>query len=561
MSDLLRRYFETHGGVGFPLLRLRRYVESHGFPGPEEVPELAERLSLPAAAVRSAASFYAALEEPPEVFRVCRGTSCNLAGAERLQAALHGETETAPVYCLGFCDRSPAVLTPEGEVILGEAARRLPEIPWKGNHPPPPDVRCAAPEAIVTRHLSPAAPAVELEDARRAGVYTALAQALGGSPEAVLEALERSGERGRGGAGFPAGVKWRRCAQAPGEEKVVIANGDEGDPGSYVDRVLMEHDPHSVLEGMLLAGFAVGASRGIVFVRGEYPQAVERMEAAVEEARKAKLLGPAVVGRGFAFDVTVFTGQGSYVCGEETALLNALEGFRGEVRLRPPYPTESGLHGHPTVVHNVETLVNVPWIVERGGEAYRALGTGASSGTKALCLNHGFARPGIVEVELGISLRRVMEELGGGGREGRKIEAVLLGGPMGSLLTPDQWDLPVCYGAMEERGVRLGHGGLVALLEGTDYRALLAQLLEFMRRESCGKCVPCRLGSQRAHELARDGDGDGRLDAGRRPDLGRLFTVMEEASLCAFGQLMPGPMRTLVERFGERIFARREEGG
>jgi NADH-quinone oxidoreductase subunit F len=272
------------------------------------------------------------------------------------------------------------------------------------------------------------------------------------------------------------------------------------------------------------------------------------MRRALAEARAAELLGPAVLGSDFAFDIELCSGHGSYVCGEETALLNAIEGRRGEVRLRPPYPAVEGLHGRPTVVNNVETLVNVPWIVRHGAERYRALGTPTSSGTKALCLNHGFARPGIVEVELGSALRDVIEGVpadaggGGGGRGGVPLAAVLLGGPMGSLLTPDQWDVPIGYSEMSRRGVQLGHGGLVALPMGTDFASLLEQLLEFMAEESCGKCVPCRLGSHQALALARQGSG-----GERRVRLTRLLDLIGETSLCAFGQLMPGPMGRILE--------------
>jgi NADH:ubiquinone oxidoreductase subunit F (NADH-binding) len=405
-------------------------------------------------------------------------------------------------------------------------------------------MRCAAERPIVTRRVAKGDFA-DLEAARADGAYDALEQALAGAPDDVLRAIEDSGERGRGGAGFPTGRKWRAGAEAAGDLKYVIANGDEGDPGSFIDRVLMERDPHAVLEGLALCAWAVGAAEGIVYVRCEYPEALRRMQEAVAAAEQAGVLGQSVLGSRFCFRVTVFPGMGSYVCGEETAMLNAIEGFRGEVRLRPPYPTESGLHGRPTIVNNVETLVNVPWIVANGARAYSALGTQQSSGTKAMCLNHGFARPGIVEVEFGMTLRELIETHGGGS-DNAPLEAVILGGPMGSVLPPDRWDVPICYEAMQQRSIRLGHGGLVALPEGTDFRRLLVHWLEFMQRESCGKCVPCRIGSQRALELARS--------PADRSGLQRLLEVMTEGSLCAFGQLMPGPMNELLEHFGDRIF-------
>jgi NADH-quinone oxidoreductase subunit F len=366
-------------------------------------------------------------------------------------------------------------------------------------------------------------------------VYDALLAALRESPRRVLAEVERSDERGRGGGGFPTGAKWRAAAAAPGP-RVVVANGDEGDPGSYVDRMLLEEDPHTVLEGLALCAFAVGAEEGVLFIRSEYPRALRRMREAVAEAEVEGLVG---ANAARPFRVRVASGFGSYVGGEETALLETLEGRAGEVRLRPPYPVERGLLGRPTVVNNVETLAVIPWIVTHGGDAYRRLGTAASSGTKALCLNAGFRRPGIVEIELGRSLRRVIE--GEGGTRPEELEAILLGGPMGSLLFEDEWDVPLCYEALAQRGVRLGHGGLVAVPRGIDWRTWLVQGLEYMARESCGKCVPCREGSRRARDAVGAGACSGEtLDA--------LLACIEQTSLCGFGRGAPGPLRKLVAR-------------
>ena len=358
----------------------------------------------------------------------------------------------------------------------------------------------------------------------------------------MLRELERSGERGRGGGGFPTAVKWRRAAAAAGPEKVVIVNGDEGDPGSFVDRVLLERDPHGVLEGLALSALAIGARRGVVFIRSEYPRAIRRMRGAVAEAERAGILGERLAGDGPSFHVRVVEGFGSYVCGEETALIAALEGERGEVRPRPPYPTERGLSGHPTVVNNVETLVNVPWIVERGGDAFAAIGTKHSNGTKALCLNAGFANPGIVEVPFGWSLRDVIQDWGATSCDERELTGVLVGGPMGSFLTPEACDVTLCWAALAERGVRLGHGGLVAVPHGTDLAALARHLLGFVAAESCGRCLPCRAGSARALRLAH---GDLR---GNAPEIHTVLDVMRAASLCAFGRDTPGPVQALMER-------------
>ncbi len=490
-------------------------------------PAQREPLVAPAATARGAASFYADQHFAAPVDRRCRGLSCRLAAAGDMPV-----TEQ-PVYCLGYCDQSPVRLTAAGVVLSG----------LDGQTPLPPDVRCAARRPVVTeRLLHGDGNAADLPVATAAGVYATLTDWVQHrQPAELLDVISASGERGRGGAGFPTGDKWRACAAADGPGKVVVANGDEGDPGSYIDRLLMEHDPHAVIEGLALCAFAVGASRGLVFVRSEYPQARLRIEQAVADATAAGLLAGADGGGLFDFTVEVIAGHGSYVCGEETALLNAIEGRRGEVRVRPPYPVEQGLYGLPTVVNNVETLVNIPWIARHGAAAYRALGTATEPGTKVLCLNHGFGRPGPVEVDFGISLREVIETLGDGGADGRAIEAVVLGGPMGSVLTADRWDVPVGYASMHAQGIELGHGGLVALPAGTDYRSVLIDWLQFMADESCGRCVACRSGSQRALALAAD-------PVRHRAELEGLLDTIVAGSLCAFGRNIPRPVRELLQQ-------------
>jgi NADH:ubiquinone oxidoreductase subunit F (NADH-binding)/NADH:ubiquinone oxidoreductase subunit E len=536
----VRHFFETHQGSNSPLVVIQQFVRAHGIPDPVQVKQLSQEVALPEAAIRGALSYYSDLHQPPEATRVCIGTSCVLAGAKDLLAASRRLTQCRGVYCVGFCDRSPAALRSDDRaVVLNGHASPEPLLDPAFPEPTRPAIRSVARKTIVTRRIG-RGDFSELGAARGDGAYATLAKVRRMRPEDVISALEQSGERGRGGAAFPTGSKWRRCAEAHSDAKYVIANGDEGDPGSFIDRVLIEDDPHSILEGMAISGHAVGAQKGIVYIRSEYPRAMERMKLAIQTATAAGLLDD--------FQLSIFPGMGSYVCGEETAMLNAIEGLRGEVRLRPPYPVVEGLFGKPTVVNNVETLVNVPWILEHGAAGYSALGTKGSPGTKAVCLNHGFAAPGILEIEFGRSLRDVIERDAGGSVCGQRLEAVLIGGPMGSVALPSQWDVPVCYQAMAERNLILGHAGLVAVPEGTNIRTLFLHWIEFMAEESCGKCVPCRLGSKRALEVAQSAEASRPL-----PQLERLFDVMRQGSLCAFGQLMPGPMSQMLKHFGDRI--------
>ncbi len=526
------RYWKTHGAVASPTETIAARFSSELDDG--SLSDLADEVGLPVATVRGTGSFYADLQRDDSagpVVYVCDGTSCRLSGGAVLE-----ETERRcghrcrKVYCLGLCDRSPAsVMNCE---LLRERERTV--------------VRCAAPTPIVTARILDG-PVREIQAAIRAGVYKGLTAALASTPEHLLEQVELSGERGRGGAGFSTGTKWRSATRVESAKRYVIANGDEGDPGSFVDRVLMEDDPHSIIEGMLLCGYAIGADEGIVYIRSEYPQAISTMTGAVDAARDEGLLGTDICGSGFNFDVRVFEGKGSYVCGEETALINSLEGLRGEVQIRPPYPTEYGLYGKPTVINNVETLINIPFIARKGGAAYAFFGTTATCGTKAICLNHGFANPGLVEVEFGITFREVIEEIGGGGQGGEPLAAVLVGGSMGTLLKPQDWDLPVCLDVLSRHNIQLGHGGMVAIPESSNFRDLLVHLVEFMVRESCGKCVPCRLGSQALLNAVKEE---------RSPaELVRMLDFIENGSLCAFGQFVPGPIRTLINDFGERISA------
>jgi NADH-quinone oxidoreductase subunit F len=342
---------------------------------------------------------------------------------------------------------------------------------------------------------------------------------------------------GRGGAAFPTGRKWDAVSKAKAQPRYVVCNADESEPGTFKDRVLMEGDPFAVLEGMTIAGLATRSERGYLYIRGEYPLAAERMAIAIESARAAGLLGPNVMNSGCAFDIEVRRGAGAYICGEETALFNSIEGKRGEPRNKPPFPVEVGLFGKPTVVNNVETLVNIPLILTLGGEAYAGIGTPASTGPKLFCLSGNVARPGVYEVDFGITLGGLID-LAGGVPGGRKIRAVLLGGAAGVFVGPDKLDVPLTFEGTRAAGATLGSGVVFVLDESIDLGDILARIAAFFRDESCGQCVPCRVGTVRQQELLE------RLRSGRpigdRADefalLKEIGQVMRDASICGLGQ-------------------------
>jgi formate dehydrogenase iron-sulfur subunit len=367
------------------------------------------------------------------------------------------------------------------------------------------------------------------------GGYRALEKTLTRPRFEIVDAVEVSGLRGRGGAGFPAGRKWRVVAEQGSPEKFVVANADEGDPGAYIDRFLIEDDPHALIEGVLLAGYAVGACKGWIYLRKEYPRAEEILRAAIEEARTAGLLGERVFGADFDFKLELVTGQGSYICGEETAMLGAIEGRRPEVSARPPYPTEHGLFGKPTLINNVETLVNVPWIVTHGGEAYCALGFSKSRGTKVVSLNSLFVRPGLYEIEFGMPVRQIVEELGGGLRDGADIKAVIIGGPLAGVIPPHLLDTPFGFEELQAIGASVGHGGIVAFDEHTSIAELVYHVFSFGAYESCGKCPPCRIGARQVEQNFKRIVESGSAPSANFGEFQELITALKWTSLCGHG--------------------------
>jgi NADH:ubiquinone oxidoreductase subunit F (NADH-binding) len=444
----------------------------------------------------------------------CRGLACFVARHDRPDWWERASSTEPRVYCLGQCYRAPA-----------EVADPIDE----------PAVEVRARHGIVLGGILNGPQTREAY--RRRGGYASLERARRQRCARLVDEIDRSGLRGRGGAGFPTGAKWRAIAQESALEKFIVANGDEGDAGAFVDRILMERAPHQLIDALVLAAHAIGATRGYVYVRAEYPRAVARVIDAIDEARHAGYIGADAEGTGAGgrpFDLEVVVGRGSYVCGEETALLNAIEGRRPEARTRPPYPTTSGLFGRPTLVQNIETLTNVPWIAEHGGDAYRALGYASSRGTKVVCLNSLFRRPGLYEIEFGWPVRRIVDELGGGLRSG-PIKGVIIGGPLARILPPSLFDTPFAFEDLRAVGAAVGHGGVIAFDDRTSVLELAREVFSFGAFESCGTCTPCRLGTRRIEailERALQRRASGRTDA---PELVDVVSALAQGSLCGHG--------------------------
>jgi NADH:ubiquinone oxidoreductase subunit F (NADH-binding)/NADH:ubiquinone oxidoreductase subunit E len=544
---------------------------AQGYIATEDIPRLAAEWHLPAQLIRSAAHFYDALKptEPgPRRLQICDGEACRAAGADGLAEQVRvllggpdGEGRLPErVTCLGYCSCAPNLLLdgrPLSAASVGGAAGAvaawrdpaspLPEGPRNPCHPPPDGAPC-----VLLRRFGQGAAAYAT--ARSLGAYAALEKAVSAmTPEQVVAEIEQSRLRGRGGAGFPSGRKLRTVAETPSNtgHKYLVANLDEGDAGAYIDKELAEQDPHALIEGILLAAYACGADRAFIYVRHEYPRAIATLQRAIDEARGAGWYHRQAVSGEFRCDLRLIEGQGAYICGEETSLLRSIEGLPAQVSIRPPYPAESGLWGEPTAVNNVETLCNLPWIIEHGGAAYGALGNGDSRGTKLVSLNSRVARPGLYEVELGkITLREILFDLAGGMADGRQFKAVQVGGPLGAILPESLLDTPFDFESLSKVGGILGHGGMVVYGQGDDLFAIARGLLAFCARESCGKCFPCRFGSQRGVELLDRIRADGFTEERRRL-LDDLLETLELGSLCGLGGMIPLPVRSVLRWFPE----------
>ena len=513
---------------------LHALQEAAGWITPGGLNHAAEALGVPPAEAYGVATFYdlfATTARPATVVRVCDDVGCRLFGAAAIDAALAAggltDAERHASPCLGLCDHGAAAL-------VQRVGARPAEVRAVATATMPVVEGGAAGRRLLARvgRVDPGS----LEDYRALGGYAALTRSMDMGPDAVIAAVSAAGLRGRGGAAFPTGAKWRAVADQVGRPRHVVANADESEPGTFKDRVLMEADPFALVESLTIAGLAVGAERGWVYVRGEYPLARARLEGAIAAARVAGLLGPSVAGCGRAFDIELRVGAGAYICGEETALFNSIEGYRGEPRNKPPFPTTHGLFGEPTAVNNVETLLNVPAIVLHGPEAYRAVGTAESSGTRLFCLSGHAARPGLYEHPFGVTLRAVIEAAGGVAG-GRSLQAVLLGGAAGTFVTPGQLDVELSFEGARAAGVALGSGVVMLFDDGVDLHDVLVRMARFFRDESCGQCVPCRVGTQRVLEWLQTPSPDPAV-------LDDLMSVMTDASICGLGQTATSALRS-----------------
>jgi len=534
-----------------PALHIAQSIYGY-IPEPVAV-EIGRLLDVPLADVYGVIDFYALFYKAPvgkRVLRVCLDPACALSGGDEVLDALCAHLGTGPdqvtsdgAYtvepspCLGLCEIAPAVLAGErrlGRVRGDQASRILLELREPAGKVNEPAGHLAGDLRLLTANCGKGR-ATSLEEYEAGGGYAGLRKALTMTPEATVAAVKASGLVGRGGAAFPTGLKLEGAAAAPGSPKYVVCNADESEPGTFKDRILMEGDPHLVLEGLAIAAYAVRAHQGYIYVRGEYPAAYRALEAAITEAREAGYLGGNLLGSGFDLEVELFRGAGAYICGEETALFESMEGKRGFPRMKPPFPTTHGLFGKPTAINNVETLCNLPFIIDKGVEAYRRIGTEKSPGPKLFCVSGDVTRPGLYEVPFGVTLYHLLYYLAGGLRNHYGLQAVLFGGAAGAFATEEHLDVRLTFEDLRAAGLPLGSGVVMVFDETRDLRDVLRRLARFFAHESCGKCYPCQIGTQRQYEILE------RISAGKvlPGDAARLSDVgwtMTDASICGLGQ-------------------------
>jgi NADH-quinone oxidoreductase subunit F len=534
--------------------------ELYGFIPEEAAAAIARFLHVPLADVFGVIDFYALFYRKPAarvIIHLCSDPACAMAGTEGIfklirkrTAPGHEDSQTLPAItvehspCLGLCEQAPALMVQGAATVHADVRSWKALVEGKGQRAITPVYREIS---WLTANCGNGQSTL-LEDYRANGGYAALQKALQMSPEQVIEEVKAAGLAGRGGAAFPTGVKWQGAAQAEGDTRYVVCNGDEAEPGTFKDRVLMEDDPHRVLEGLILAGYAVGAEQGYIYIRGEYYYPYQMMNQAVTEARQAGLLGRNILGSNFNFEVEIRRGAGAYVCGEETALFESIEGKRGFPRIKPPFPTTHGLFGKPTAINNVETLINVPLIIEKGAAAYRAIGTASSPGPKLFCLSGDIQRPGLYEVPFGVTFRHLLFDLAGGLRPGRKLQSALFGGAAGSFATEKDLDVRLSFEDLRSAGLSLGSGVITVMDDTRDMSDILLRIGHFFAEESCGKCYPCQIGTQRQLEILMRIAAHAPL-AGDGERLVELAHTMADASLCGLGQTAASAVLSAIQNW------------
>jgi NADH-quinone oxidoreductase subunit F len=511
-----------------------------GWISPEAIDEIGRRLHVAPAEVYGVASFYSSFvftPSPTRVVRVCDDIACGFGHAVAVPPSDDGVRYVASP-CIGQCERAPATLETVGGALAPDASTPAPvdAVPQAGD-----------PSLVLLRRVGQIDPS-SIDDYRAHGGYGALRRAVALGPAAVVREVIDSGLVGRGGAAFPTGRKWQAVASHPVRERFLVCNADESEPGTFKDRVLIDGDPYALVEAMTIAGFAIGAERGFVYLRDEYPNSASTLNHAIEQARLRGYLGRDVMGFGFAFDIEIRRGAGAYICGEETAIFNSIEGHRGEPRNKPPFPTDAGLFGKPTVVNNVETLVNVLPVIEDGAAVYAARGVAPSTGTKLFCVSGHVARPGVYELPFAASLRSLID-LAGGVASGRTLQAVLLGGAAGTFAGPDDLDMPLTIEAARAAGLTLGSGVVMVFDDTVDLGAVLTRIGAFFRDESCGQCVPCRVGTVRQEELLHR-LRDGHAAPSDLVLLREVGQVMRDASICGLGQTASSAIESALDRLG-----------
>lgn len=544
------------------LLPLLHETQDHYGYIPEQVAqEISKALKVPLADIYGVVEFYTLFFKQPvgeTVVHICNDPACAMAGSEAVYKLLDQQEKSSLnreikpkltieySHCLGLCEHAPAML------VNGEPVTTKDLHDWKDIFDP----AKRSPQSILggdvqrlTKNCGKGH-TITLEEYIKNGGFQGLRKAILLDPKRVINTVKESGLVGRGGAAFPTGLKWEGAANAEEKIKYLVCNGDEAEPGTFKDRVLMEDDPLSVIEGMLIAAYAIGATKGYFYIRGEYLTSYKHVTHAIAEARDAGYLGENILDSGFSFDIEVRRGAGAYVCGEETALFESIEGKRGFPRVKPPFPTTHGLFGKPTVINNVETLANIPIIFSLGIEEYRSIGTEKSPGSKLFCLSGDVKKPGLYEVPFGVTLRHVIEELAGGMRSTNKIKAILIGGAAGAIADPSQLDVKLSFEDLRTEGLPLGSGVITVLDETRDIKDLLLRLAKFFADESCGKCFPCQLGTQRQYEIMK------RINAGNvkntdSQSLKDIITTMTDSSLCGLGQTAGSAIGSAMKKWPE----------